>query len=147
MSVISTSSAQMCTPSIPSIASNICRWYSPGADLGANGRRFHLYLLIEVMKVVNILDSWSKSTFRNPFLTSRTVINLALSKYGKIYSTVGSIKCGRLFSLFKILGSMHILKDLFTFVATITLDTETLGSESFILFIVLPFTINFVSHL
>ena len=88
---IITSSAHIATPSKPSSASFILRWYSSGAEETPNGSLLHLYLPNGVTKVVNKLDSLSSSTCQNPLLASTTLNIRALLRLGKIYSMLFNI--------------------------------------------------------
>ena len=109
------------------------RWNSSGAGLTPNGRRHHRNLPKGELKVVNIELSSVSSTCQNLFLTSTVENTLALPSFGSISSIVG-VGWWLLFNaLFRYLGSRHTRSCPLGFRAVTRLETQGVGSVTFLI--------------
>ena len=125
------SSAIAVTPSRPSMISFTCLWNSSGALHTLKGILCYLYLPKGVWKVVNLLESSSSFTYRNPSSASRTVNTCALASLEVTSSIVGRQCFGILTCLFNSLGSRQTRSWPLRFLTYTALLTQSVGSSIF----------------
>jgi len=71
-------------------------------------------------------------TYQKPSLASSSEKTFALVNFRSIYSSVGSGKWERFMALLRLDGSMHNRMSPFGFVTTTILDTQSVGSLTFV---------------
>ena len=126
------------TPSHPSNVWSILDWNMSWDIFNPNGMRRKRYLPKGELTVVNYVDSSSSWTFQYPHLASIIDKILAPLNFRRISSNVAIAWCFLWISLFKSLGSMHILNLPFSFRRYQMLLTHAVGFPSFT-FAIIPF--------